>query len=72
MKGNKYFKTLRFTSSEIDTIDERLNAASRMIEESGGTVVSSLPPVTFGLTPIYLVYTLVYTAGQEVSDKKGE
>ncbi len=72
MKGNKYFKTLRFTPSEIDTIDERLNAASRMIEEGGGTVVGSLPPVTFGLTPIYLVYTLVYTAGQEVSDKKGE
>jgi hypothetical protein len=29
---NKYFKTLKFTYDEIDTIDKRLNAASRMSE----------------------------------------
>ena len=59
---NKYFKTLKFTVAEIDTIDERLNAASKMIEEHGGLVVGCTSPVTFGVKPIHLIYTLIYTA----------
>lgn len=65
---NKYFKTIKFTVSEIDTIDERLNAASRMIEEQGGLVVGLASPVTFGVKPIHLIYTLIYTAKAEIGD----
>lgn len=65
---NKYFKTIKFTVSEIDTIDERLNAASRMIEEQGGLVVGLASPITFGVTPIHLIYTLIYTAKAEIGD----
>lgn len=64
---NKYFKTLKFTFSEIDTIDERLNAASKMIEEHGGVVVGLASPVTFGVKPTHLIYTLIYTAKSEIN-----
>lgn len=65
---NKYFKTLKFTVAEIDTIDERLNATSKMIEENGGLVVGVAAPVTFGVKPIRLIYTLIYTAKADLSD----
>ncbi len=67
MKGNKFFKTIKFTVAEIDTIDEWLNATSKVIEEHGGTVVGITSPATFGVKPIYLVYTLIYTAKNEIS-----
>lgn len=63
---NKYFKTVKFTFSEIDTIDERLNACSKMIEERGGLVVGLAAPVTFGMKPSTLIYTLIYTAKNEI------
>lgn len=69
---NKYFKTLKFTYDEIDTIDERLNAASKMIEANGGTVVGALSPQTFGLKPIHLIYTLIYTANSKIEDTVGD
>lgn len=68
---NKYFKTLKFTVAEIDTIDERLNATSKMIEESGGLVVGVTAPVTFGVKPIRLIYTLIYTSKADLSDVIG-
>lgn len=63
---NKYFKTVKFTFSEIDTIDERLNACSKMIEERGGLVVGLAAPVTFGMKPSTLIYTLIYTAKNKI------
>lgn len=63
---NKYFKTVKFTFSEIDTIDERLNACSKMIEERGGLVVGLAAPVTFGMKPSTLIYTLIYTAKSKI------
>lgn len=65
-RNNKFFKTIKFTVAEIDTIDERLNAASKVIEEHGGLVVGITSPVTFGVKPIFLVYTLIYTAKSEI------
>ncbi len=66
---NKYFKTLRFTFSEIDTLDERLNASSRMMEEQGALVVGVTSPVTFGVKPTHLIYTLIYTAKNKIDEE---
>lgn len=63
----KRYKIVKFTFDEVDTIEARLNAVADLIREQGGSIITTLNPVTFGYKPVMLIYTICYKAAEEIA-----
>lgn len=66
-KENKYFKIVKFTVPEINSIEDRLEVINKLICEKGG-YVAGVQSVKFGFAPQYKIYSMMYLASEEVKD----
>ena len=67
-KENKYFKSVKFTVPEFDSIEDRLEAINDLICDKGGYVVG-VQAVKFGFAPQYKIYSMMYLASEKVDEQ---
>ena len=71
----RYVKVMKFTVSDLRNMEQAVNNMVAKITEYGRKVVTIINH-TFGLSPMYLIYTIVYEAdapmkgAEEVNDKR--
>lgn len=71
----RYVKVMKFTVSDLRNMEQAVNNMVAKITEYGGKVVTIINH-TFRLSPMYLIYTIVYEAdapmkgAEEVNDKR--
>lgn len=66
---SRYTKILWFTYDQRDRIEPTLNEASARLAACGAKVVT-IQNVSFGLSPMCLIYTIVYERDGAVTDKE--
>lgn len=73
-KDSKRFKVVALTYQDVEkgNVEGILNTAADEIEKQGGTVVGIASPVTMGMSPQRLIYTIVYTQKEKESENNEE
>ena len=73
-KSTRFLKAVRVTVSDVDNIENMVNKTIACICNCGGKVIA-ITSQTFGLSPMYLLYNIVYENDREITPKefkKGE
>lgn len=65
----RYVKPVIFNSmNDIDKIEGRVNFAADAITKAGGKIVSYVP-LSFGLSPMTLIYNIIYESDKPIEVK---
>ena len=63
----RFIRTVRTTQSEIKTHDSRVNTAVRQLTAGGGKIVS-ITHFPFGISPMYMICSIVYESDREITE----
>lgn len=62
----RYIKTLTFDSiNDVKNIEPTVNSMIDQLKEAGGKIVSIIPH-KFGLSPMYLIYDIIYESESQI------
>lgn len=66
----RYIKTVIFDSlNDVDKIESRVNGAIGNITKKGGKIVSLLP-IEWGISPMNLIYNIIYESEKPIEEDK--
>lgn len=69
-KNCRWLKTISFTLDKVDDIEEKVNEEIEKINKSGGKIVTILPPHNAGVSPIKIIYDIVYESEKPITEKE--